>query len=355
MRFAEKTPKAPICPFCGRFIKPPEILPIGISDLEAGICECGSVYVCDVTGYNRGTAFLEALFIATAGDWDLMWDLEPEVDYREIWIENYDYTSHSVFPSTQEKRPSRGSLCFIKLSEDLREIKSEKIKKQLEKSLAPTSQRFQRKKLSKREVEKMLLDGDVQTLSNYVISEPLNLNVIQKFLYHPDVIFRKRVVVTLGQVVRNLNKFYPERVLEFIKRLLYSAADSASSAWGALEAVGEIIRETEDRYAFFVRNLLAFLKFPEHRVSALYALYRISEKNPQALKKNNYLTLLKFLDTENDEIKGLILSIFVNLRSKEVMPYFKPVNKEVFELFDYETFCYKKRAFKDLLEKLEKG
>jgi len=38
----------PTCPFCGRVIAKPTYLPIGFSDLEAGICECGSVYVCDV-------------------------------------------------------------------------------------------------------------------------------------------------------------------------------------------------------------------------------------------------------------------------------------------------------------------
>jgi hypothetical protein len=121
----------PTCPFCGRVIVKPTYLPIGFSDLEAGICECGSIYVCDVTGFNRGAAFVEALFIACAGDWDLAWNLEYDEDYKEIWIENYDLPSHSIMPSSEKKR---GALCFLKLSEEIREAKELKLKKLLDKS-----------------------------------------------------------------------------------------------------------------------------------------------------------------------------------------------------------------------------
>lgn len=357
MRFVEKTSKKPpCCPFCGKIIKRPEILPIGISDLEAGICECGSVYVCDVTGHNRGTAFLEALFIATAGDWDLMWDLEPEIDYKEIWIENYDYTHHLVFPFSQEKPSLKSALCFVKLSEDLREIKLENLKKHLEKKEITRSFPFQKRKLDKKEVETFISNGDFSTLSSYVVSEPLNLSVVQKFLYHPDPIFRKKVIVALGQIGRDLSKFYPEKVLEFIKRLLYSAADSASSAWGALEAVGDIIRETGERYSIFVKNLLAFLNFPEYRPYVLYALYRISEKNPQALKKHSYLKLLDYFNTGDNQTKGLILSILLNLKTKEIGFYLKNINpEESFEIFDYDKFCYQKVFFREIIEKFERS
>jgi len=106
-----KESKIPTCPFCGRPIAKPTYLPIGFSDLEAGICECGSVYVCDVTGHNRGAAFVEALLIACAGDWDLAWDLSPDEDYKEIWVEvELKWTIKSVDEWHGEYDPATGNL-----------------------------------------------------------------------------------------------------------------------------------------------------------------------------------------------------------------------------------------------------
>lgn len=351
-------PKPPTCPFCGRFIKKPELLPIGLSDLEAGVCECGSVYVCDVTGHNRGNAFIEALFLATAGDWDLMWELIPEEDYKEVWIENYDLKTHTILPMPATSRiVSKGALCFLKVADDIRELKHVKLSQALQKEpLSEKDFNKPKRKLSKRELEELIEKEDFNTLNIYIVSEPLNLNVLQKFFYHPDPVFRRKAVVALGKVSPALAKVYPERLLDFIKRLLYAAADSASSAWGALEAVGEIIRETGDRYAIFIKNLLAFLKFPEYHVYVLYALYRISEKNPEVLKKHSYFLLLDLIERSSSEIKALILKTFVNLGAKEISPYLDKLNpEEETEVFNHETFSYEKVKLKEIIQQIQRG
>ncbi|QER41417.1 hypothetical protein F1847_01175 [Thermodesulfobacterium sp. TA1] len=351
-------PKPPTCPFCGRFIKKPEFLPIGLSDLEAGVCECGSVYVCDVTGHNRGNAFIEALFLATAGDWDLMWELTSEEDYQEVWIEDYDLKTHTILPMPVNPRVvSKGALCFIKLAEDIRELKRQKLKEVLQKEnvLKKVSPKFQ-KKLSKQEVETLLQKEDFNTLASYIISEPLNLNILQKFFYHPDIVFRRKAVVALGKAASPLAKVRPEKLLDFIKKLLYAAADSAASAWGALEAVGEVIRETGDRYAIFIKNLFAFLKFPEYHPYVIYALYRISEKNPEVLKKHSYFLLLDLIEGSTSEIKAVILKIFANLKAKEISPYLNRINPdEEAEIFDHTKFVYQRIKLKEIIEQIERG
>ena len=349
-----KESKIPTCPFCGRPIAKPTYLPIGFSDLEAGICECGSVYVCDVTGHNRGAAFVEALLIACAGDWDLAWDLSPDEDYKEIWVENYDLESHSILPMPPYGRKKLSSaLCFLKLSDEIREAKKDKLQKLLQKEKEISDlPKVEKRKLSKKEIEGLIKKGDITLLSAYVLAEPLNLNALQKFLYHPDPVFRKKVIVATGEVVLKLVKVYPEKVLDFIKRLLYAAADSAASAWGALEAVGEIIRNTEDRYSIFMRNLLAFMKLPEYRPYLLYAFYRISEKNPQVLKQHSYLTLLNYIENSSPEIQGLILLIFRNLNASEIKSYFDKIDSLAsFKLFNYETFEFEEVKLSELMEK----
>jgi len=348
-----KSSKTPTCPFCGRYITKPTYLPIGFSDLEAGICECGSVYVCDVTGYNRGAAFVEALLIACAGDWNLAWDLEADEDYKEIWIENYDLESHSILPPSEKVR---GVLCFLKLADEIRELKTSKLKKILHKSNKDKNiPQVEKRKLRKKELEELIKRDDIPSLIAYHIAEPLNLNVFQKLLYHPDNIFRKKVIVALGKVTQKLADIYPEKVRELLKRLIYASADSAASAWGALEAVGEIIRNTEDRYSIFIDNLLAFMNYSEYRPYVLYALYRITEKNPQIFKKYRYLKLLNYIEGASPEIQGLILKIFDNLNSKEISFYLNEIDPEqYFEFFNYETFTFEKVFLKDLIKNFKK-
>jgi hypothetical protein len=341
----------PTCPFCGRVIAKPTYLPIGFSDLEAGICECGSVYVCDVTGFNRGTAFVEALLIACAGDWDLAWNLEYNEDYKEIWIENYDLSSHSIMPSSERKR---GVLCFLKLDDEIRSVKEFKLKKLLDK---PNQEipRVEKRKLSKNEIKDLIENGKTSLLIAYHIAEPLNLNILQKLLYYPEITFRKRAIVALGEVAKVLVNIYPEKVLELLKRLIYASADSAASAWGSLEAVGEIIGNTEDRFSIFVKNLLAFMNYPEYRPYVLYALYRIAEKNPQILKQHSYLKLLNYLEGSSTETQGLILKIFEKLNAKEILPYLNILDPEKdFEFFNYETFSFERVFLKELIENLKK-
>ncbi len=350
-----KTPKPPNCPFCGRIIDKPSYLPIGFSDLEAGICECGSVYVCDITGHNRGTAFLEALFIACAGDWDLALSLELDEDYKEIWVENYDLSSHSIIPYLSSEKKWSGVLLFIKLVDELRDYEMEKIKKLLikEKDIIP---QVEKKKLRKNEIEELINKEEISLLIAYHIAEPLNLNIFQKLLYHPDPIFRKKVIITLGKVSKNLVNIYPEKILELLKRLIYASADSAASAWGALEAVGEIIRNTEERFATFITNLLAFMKYPDQRPYALYAIYRVAEKNPQLLKRYSYLKLLNYIEDSSPLIQGLILKIFEVLKSREIFSYLNKVYlNETFDFFNYETLAFEKISLKTLVDKISKG
>ncbi len=344
-----KISKVPTCPFCGNFIEKPTYLPVGVSDFEAGKCKCGSVYVCDVTGHNRGAAFIEALLIACGGDWDLAWELVPEEDYYEVWIENYDFSTHRIIAeSFYEGRRISGVLCFLKLAKDIEEVKKESREKLFtKKKILPEVKKV---KLSKMEMEKLIEELNYSELIAYSLKEPLNLNILQRFLYHPDPIFRKKVILAIGKVAEKMVEIYPEKVLDLIKRLIYASADSASSAWGALEAVGEIISVTKDRFGIFVKNLLAFLDLEEWRPLTLYALLRIAQNNPQTLKKESYLKLLKYLNqNESSEVKALILLIFYYLRAKEIISYLFLINEnEKAEIFNYETLKFEPIFLKDL-------
>ncbi|MFN3921299.1 MAG: DVU0298 family protein [Caldimicrobium sp.] len=339
-----KIPRPPQCPFCKRVIAKPTFLPIGFSDYQAGVCECGAVYVVDETGFNRGAAFLEALIIACNGDWDLALSLLPDEDYQEIWLENYDPVSHTLpGEPLYEGRKIRGALCFLKLAEDLEQLKSKERLKSLTKeetSLLKEIKEEYKRRLSRKEIETMIKAESWRELLFYLLGESLNLHMLQKLLYHPEEGVRKRASILIGQACGILAGRTPEKVLDLIKRLLFASADSAASPWGALEAVGEIIRETGNRYEIFVKNLFGFLVYPEYLISTLYALSRIAEKSPHLIKKAPYLRLLSLFPKVSSLAQAIIIQIFRHINGKELLSYKEFLKQEEVNLFDYQQLDY---------------
>ncbi len=294
------------CPFCGRPVEPPRNLGFQTSDFDAGICECGAVYVSDVTGYNQGAAFVEALVLACGGNWDMAWELSPEEDYKEIVFEGYDQHKHVIY-SEREKRERniRGVLYFLKLAEDIKDLSITQLQKlRAERKNKPTPNPPSRR-LSRAEAEKLIYQGKEKELLLLCQGQPINLRILQKVLYSADPLLRWHTVILLGKATHCLLKDRPEIVVDLIKRLIYASADSAASAWGALETVGEIIRHAPERFGIFVRNLLAFLKYPEYRPGALWALGRIGEKNPELLRRERILALIRLLEDKDPTTRGL--------------------------------------------------
>ncbi|MBX6422087.1 DVU0298 family protein [Thermosulfurimonas sp. F29] len=327
--------RIPSCPFCGQPVAPPRNLGFQFADLDAGFCGCGAVYVSDVTGYNRGAAFAEALFLATGGRWELAWDLMPGEDYQESVLERYDQVTHQIVPEGHlEGRRVSGVLYFVRLAEDLRNLGNESleaVRRRRRQSIPAARAR----KLRRPEAETLVAEGRFEEILELCRAQPLNLRVLQKLLYHPDRALRLRTVKYLGELARNLADEIPEALADLVKRLLYASADSAASAWGALEAVGEIVRALPERFGLYVRNLMAFLPYPEFRPAALFALWRIGEKHPELLRREKAFGLLRYLSDENPEVRGLTLLILRALGLREAAPEILPLSQDESEFEVY--------------------
>ncbi|RUM89043.1 MAG: hypothetical protein DSZ24_02250 [Thermodesulfatator sp.] len=320
--------RPPLCPFCGRKIEPPRNLGFQFADHDAGLCACGAVYVSDVTGFNRGSAFAEALFLASGGRWDLAWDLTPGEDYQEFWLEPYDQVTHQIVPEGfLEGRRISGALCFLRLADDLLELSREHLETLKKKSPTPPLE-VRPRKLRRPEAERLVEENRREELLLLCRAQPLNLRTLQKILYHPEPLLRLRTAVLLGEFSRRFGDAYPEVIADLVKRLLYASADTAASAWGALEAVGEIIRALPRRFSLYVRNLLAFLPYPEFRPGALYALWRVAEAHPQLLLQEKPFRVLPLLQDPDPLVRGLTLLILRALSLKEVARQIEPLKKD---------------------------
>lgn len=340
--------KPATCPFCGRLIAPPENLGFQFADFDAGFCECGAVYVSDVTGHNQGAAFMEALILACGGNWELAWELTPEEDYQEYVVEHYDQKSHQIIQETGERSPYRGVLYFLRLADELQGLSAEKIAKlKAERGRQPEGPPpdFTPKRFSRLEAERLLREGKTEELVLHCRYQPLNLRTYQKLLYHADPQLRWQAVLLLGRAASEVLKTRPEMIADLVKRLIYASADSAASAWGALETVGEIIRAHPERFGLFVKNLFAFLKYPEYRPAALWALARIGEKEAALIRREPALLLLRFLEDEDPQTRAMAVYACGLIGLKEALPrleklrtdptpvaFFDPENQELKEV-----------------------
>ncbi len=78
------------CPFCENFLTEPIDIRLETLELTGGMCTCTAVYVFDRSGYNLGSAFMDALVLACKEDYDKAISLSPE----EYETETLDYDPH---------------------------------------------------------------------------------------------------------------------------------------------------------------------------------------------------------------------------------------------------------------------
>ncbi len=340
----------PLCPFCSqRLPRPRQVEPARLGNFDFGVCDCGAVFVHDVTGHNLGAAMVEALGFACDEDYDLAWSLMPGEDYQDALIEGYDYDRHAVFPKgyDPEGKKIRGALSFIRLNDDLKELRLPGVKARFEsgtqagiKGGGPEKTSSDvaglRKRYSKREVESRVREGDVEMLARMAMADKLVLRKIQRLLYSADIESRWRAVLSLGQVASRISNNEPSVVGDLLRRLLYSANDSAAANWGAIESVGEIIRNRPSLYGSFVRHILGLLGDAPSRPAILWAIGRIGELHPKLVRNSSFFVLFDFLDSDDPAIRGHAAWALGRIRAKEAKNVIARMaeDHEEFDLFD---------------------
>jgi tetratricopeptide (TPR) repeat protein len=294
-----------------------EVEPKRLADFGYGRCECGAVFVFDVTGYNLGAAMVEALNFACNDDWDLAWDLLPGEDYQDALIEGYDSAEHRVYPSGHDYEGHRvkGALSFIRLLDDVREVTGDGVKEKLSAPVSVTAgataalgrrrAKGKGRRFSKREIKKLVEDADLQRLIDMAFEDRLVISKIQRLLYAADERLMWNAVIMLGGVAGAIVPHDPTFTGDLMRRLLHAANDSAAMSRGCIEVAGEIIRNQPGIYGSFVRHLLGLLPDRPSRPAILWAIGRIGGLNPALIKKSSFFVLFDLLDAEEPEVRGL--------------------------------------------------
>jgi HEAT repeat protein len=270
-----------------------------------------------VPGHNLGTALIDALVFGCSGDWDLAWDLLPEDDYLEKMVENYDHESHLIVHGGIYKgRRVTGTLYFIRLHQDIREVTAEGVQKRLNRatpgSPEPSPKRRGKKSFSKKEVELLVNNYEVEPLLKLAAQDKRIIRDLQRLLYSVDKLIRWRAADVLGRVAAVIAKYDPRAISKLLQRLFTAISDTAASSWGSLDAIGEIISNRPEQFGGYMPQLYQFASDRGLLAEVLRALGKIGEKRPDLIRKNafHFIPLLQDFDPE---IRGYAAILLGNL------------------------------------------
>jgi len=333
------------CPFCYYAIEQPkELKERKLREFPLGICEhCGAVYAYDATGHNRGAAFVEALLFACNYDDYLAFSLSAGEDYEDAIIENYDPISHKVVSGrTFEDRTIRGVLIFVKLNPEFREFAEEKVKEKLKSTPPPSpAKKLRSEKFSRDIVQKYVLEDKLDELLSLAEEDTRVISELARMLYTPDEHLRWKIIEILGDVSKKVAERRPDIISKLLNRFLRSAADSASSAWGALEATGVIISKNPEIFGEFSQALLSFLRYKDYWKGVTWAIGKIATIKPE-LVKYAFRALCSFLTDPDPTLRGHAAWALGKIGFKDAIDELKNLEKD-----DQRLFIYRKR---ELLE-----
>jgi HEAT repeat protein len=297
----------PKCPFCHHvFEQPKELKERKTREFPIGVCrQCGAVYAYDATGHNRGAAFLEALLFACNYDDYVAFSLSAEKDYDDAVIENYDPVSHKAIPGgTFEDRRVRGALIFVKLKPELQGFTEDMTKDKIRSSfVSAPAKKLRSDQFSREKVQTYVSENRLEELIALAEEDTRVIPELLRMLYTPDEHLRWRIIEIFSDVCSKIGEKRPDFISKFLNRLLLSAADSASSAWGALEAVGATISKNPDLFGEFSHALLSFLQYKNYWKEVTWAIGMIATAKPDLVKLASR-ALCSFLAVPDPALRG---------------------------------------------------
>jgi HEAT-like repeat protein len=343
----------PTCPFCGQLIDRPKELETRMPhEMPMGTCSCGAVYAYDVTGHNLGTAMVDALVFGCNMDWDLAWGLLPEEDYQEIMVEHYDLDSHLiVHGGVYEGRRISGTLYFIRLHEDVREVTEEGVQQRMERATPPAKRssggKRGKKSFSKKEVEALVREYRVHAALELAEKDKRIVRDLQRLLYSVDNLMRWRAADVMGRVSAMVAKEDPGTISRLLQSLYTSLVDTAASSWGSLDAIGEIVSNSPERFAGYLPQLYQLTRDRALLAGILRALGIIGASRPDLIRKNTYQFIPLLADTD-PEVRGYTAILLGNLKAHEAREDLEGLVQDSHEMEVYEDGALKRRTVGDL-------
>ncbi len=169
----------------------------------------------------------------------------------------------------------------------------------------------------KRRLRQALASPDWERLPGELAAEPTQqaVTALLAALSSGQDIVRWRAVIVLGGLVALRAEADPEAGREVMRRLVWGLnEESGAVAWGAPEAMGEIMARSRRMAQEFANLLLAYLvpggplalDFPPLKAGAVWGLGRLCQARPRLMQERRAsYPLLALLDDPAPQVRGL--------------------------------------------------
>lgn len=325
----------PTCPFCGMLVQRPREVPT--REMPLGVCSCGAVYACDVTGHNLGTAMIEALVHACSGDWDCAWELTPDEDYLDKQLKHYDLeTHHVIHGGVYEGRRIAGVLYFIRLSKpaNAKDLPAPADGTASPEPVAPP--KASGRVSSRHEVEDLIKAYDLKTLLDLAGRDKRVLRDAKRVLYSAEKLFRWRAAEALGKISAVIVPKDPGTVSKLLQGLFTSVSDTAASSWGSVDAIGEIISALPDHFSGFLPQLVQISRDPARLPEVLRAMGKIGETRPDLLRRYSY-PMIPLLHHPDSEVRGYAAILLGHVKAFEAKEDLARLKEDMTPIDIYRT------------------
>jgi len=326
----------PTCPFCGMMISRPEQVPSG--KMPLGVCSCGAVYACDVTGHNLGAAMIEALLHACSGDWDCAWELTPDDDYLDKQLKNYDLETHQIIQGgVYEGRRIAGVLYFIRLNKSVAQSEfPAPSDRQTPSYVGTISPKAPRRPTAKQEVEDLIRNYDLEPLLDMAALDKRVLRDVKRLLYSAEKLFRWRAAEALGKISAVIAQKDPGAISKLLQGLFTSVSDTAASSWGSVDAIGEIISALPDRFSAFIPQLVQLSRDPSLLPEVLRAMGKVGATRPDLLRRFSY-AMIPLLRNPDSEVRAYAAILLGHLKAYEAKENLITLKEDMTAINVYRT------------------
>ena len=337
----------PTCPFCGMLIQRPA--QVQAREMPLGVCSCGAVYACDVTGHNLGSAMIEALVHACTGDWDCAWELTPEEDYLDKQLKNYDLeTHHIIHAGVYEGRRIAGVLYFIRLNKPIAQKASPgRSERPVSPNAGTPSPKVPRRSSSRQEVEDLIRNYDLEPLLDMAAQDKRVLRDVKRMLYSAEKVLRWRAAEALGKISAVIAQKDSGAISKLLQGLFTSVSDTAASSWGSVDAIGEIISALPDHFSGFLPQLVQISRDPSLLPEVLRAMGKIGETRPDLLRRFSY-PMIPLLRNPDSEVRGYAAILLGHLKAYETKADLIKLKEDMTAIDIYRTGQIEKTTLHEL-------
>jgi hypothetical protein len=203
----------------------------------------------------------------------------------------------------------------------------------------------------RKKIEAALEKYDFDELFALAETEHGIFRILISLAYDKEVLLSWRAIEAVGKISGEIARTDPEPVRNLIGRLLWTIREeSGGIGWSAPEMLGEIVRNSPDRFPDIAPIITSFHDEEMLRKGVLRAVARVAEVRPDLFKLNMDF-IGDFLNDEDALVRAYALQVAGLLQLKEHVSRAEELTKDNADVLIYEEGDFREDTVRHIAER----